>query len=398
METLTKNKIDVIIDHITPLVQSNKDNLRGLNIEHGLLGLAFYNYCLHLYYGEEQYKVLGNQYLEETFEQLNNGYVSHILYRELANIGFFVESCAAYGYGVENTNEVLDHIDEILIPVMEEEMAKENFDPVTGVLHYAYYFLQRLPSQPNLEVPIRKVVQFLKDISHENEKGIYWHSKLKDDDAIYLGITHGSANIVQFLVNCNNTFSDLNLTSFIEKSCAYIRNNELKDQPLAFPIIVGHISSNGLYPKSFCYGDYGTLYGLYAGYKHLNDEEGQQYCIELFKDIYSRGHETPFLVAGPSLLYGHAGLAMLFKRFHEESGQAFFQSVYEERVQYLYNLFDETDQYLGYQGYWNQGESFTNYCFNEGVIGIACTFMGQDRPDIQALFDQFFYIRKHSRI
>jgi hypothetical protein len=24
--------------------------------------------------------------------------------------------------------------------------------------------------------------------------------------------------------------------------------------------------------------------------------------------------------------------------------------------------------------------------------------MGQDRPDIQALFDQFFYIRKHSRI
>lgn len=364
MELTVNEAIDHILINIASRIDSNKAKFSHLGLRDGVTGLSLFNYAMYCYTSLDHYRDKGDLYLEKAFKKLNKGYISPILYREIAELGWFLQHISSLGMGIDDPNSALDDIDEMLYEVMKSEMARQNFDPITGVLAYGHYFLSRVKAKPQIAEVILEINQFLVQIAHKEKNGIYWKSKLKPEDPIYLGISHGSANIILFLVHSSLLLNQHIWKDSIKKACNYIVNHQIDHPYMVFPVIVNEdISKYPLFPKHYCYGDYGTLYGLYRGYAYLKDEKGKNLTLSLVLKSHEIGYEPPILVAGPSLLYGHAGLAMLFRGFHRLSGIEAFDQIYQAMLEHLIGCYDECDTYLGYKGYWNQSEKTTNYSF-----------------------------------
>lgn len=394
MELTVNEAIGHILYNIASRIETHKSKFSQLGLRDGVTGLSLFHYAMYRYTGLENYKDKGDQYLEKAFKKLNKGYISPILYREIAELGWFLQHCSTQGLGIEDPNSVLNDIDEMLYDVMKEEIANQNFDPITGALAYGYYFLSRLSSRPEIADIIREINQFLIDIAHEEKDGIYWKSKLKQDDSIYLGISHGSANLILFMVYSSLALGQHDWKDPIRKACNYIVNQQINHPYLLFPVVVNEdLSTYQVFPKHFCYGDYGTLYGLYRGFEYLEDEDGKNLTVSLVLKSHEIGYKMPILVAGPSLLYGHSGLAMLFRHFFRHTEVEAFEQVYYGMIEHLIDRYDECDNFLGYRGYWNQSEKITNYSFFEGILGIGLALMSIENEEVRLLFETFFFLR-----
>jgi Lanthionine synthetase C-like protein len=175
-------------------------------------------------------------------------------------------------------------------------------------------------------------------------------------------------------------------------ACNYIMNVRLENAPLVFPTVVGKIEKD-IYPKNYCYGDFGTLYGLMRGYQFLDDGPNVEKCVLLFDEIDMKGYDAPYLSAGQSLLYGNAGLAMLFRKFNQHHPSSTFVEAYEKRIDKILATYDNNAEWMGFTGYWNQELDYINYTFNEGIIGIVIELMHLAKPEMDCKFEEFFYLK-----
>lgn len=390
---ILESKINHIILSIENKVQEKVNLFQSLGVKHGILGLSFFYFTLSDYFNNEEYRIKGSDLLQQCIDKLNENYVSSTIFREIAELGQFIEFGLSKNWIQKNDiGNILNDIDSILISVLYDEIKSKNFDPVTGALAYGQYFLKRTNSK-NHQI-IKELVDFLITISCKDSNGnIYWESVFKEPKMIYLGITHGVTNIILFLINVQNMISYRrgDIEELIEGACKYIRSNELKNEPLVFPLIIGDNVNYDRIPKNYCYGDYGTLFGLYKGYQWLNDNEALGYCYQTFLTVHNKGYKSPYLNAGNSLLYGDAGIAMLFRNFYYLSEQNLFKEVYENKIMNIINSFKEDNYLLGYKGYWNQETKITNFCLSEGMIGIALELICYQRKDYK-LHDEFFFL------
>ena len=164
------------------------------------------------------------------------------------------------------------------------------------------------------------------------------------------------------------------------------------NSPFIFDTILGDDTKRKRYSKNYCYGDPGTLFGLLKGYTHLNHPKEVNYIIDQYKQSIALGYDTPYFVAGQSLLYGHAGLAMLVKKITENIKDELIISDYQFHIDQIINSFDPEAPFLGYKGYWNQSLEHTNYCYSEGLIGIGMELIDFLQNSNSPSHDIFFYL------
>lgn len=393
MIQLDYKKLECLLFSVEQLVEEKQDRMDTLGLKFGRLGLSLFYFGLYDYFKIDRYKTNAIFFLEDCFDKLNSGYVSHELYREIADLGTFVEYAVNANWIDSSTKESLIDIDTLLYDELHTEINKGNFDPINGALFYGYYFLSRSENCTLKTDAIISIVEFIDSISHRSDKGRYWKSKLKGDDSIYLGISHGISNIIIFLVyalrgkvlNYNSR-----IQSILEESCSFISNSKLLNHPLLFPIIIGKENETGIHSKNYCYGDHSTLYGLLEGYRYLNNKTAGHRCIAMFEEIERRGYNEPYLNAGYGLLYGRAGISMIYRRLYEITHHPFFEIAHKKQIECILNVYSPVCSDLGYKGYWNQHLEHTNYCFNEGIIGIAMELMSLKG---NAFHDQFFFLK-----
>lgn len=384
-------RIDEIISHIIAKIENNKDKFEGIGISDGAGSLSMFYFICSKYYKDENYLQKGAEHLSEAFERLNNGYLSRKIFRELVELGKFIELLEKeLNYPID-TNEALEDIDDILQQQMEEALKAGNFDPVTGALSYGYYFISRLESNKNSAEKLAYLLKELYTLPKTNENGMFWRSKLKDDEAIYLGITHGSSAILNFLSICHYKGISIDKQTILE-TARYIKTKQLQDNPILFPVIVDEAEKKDIYPNSWCYGDAGTLYGLLKSAILLEDVPMLQITLNQLLEVGQRPYAPPYFQAGPSLLYGTAGMAMAFHKIYEETEDPVFMKVYQNKIKDIIALYDPEAEFLGYQGYWNQAAAVTNYSFDQGMIGIALSLMTVKEPSIYKSIYPFYYL------
>lgn len=370
----SKAEVNNIIVQIEKKVTEKKELFNSIGLKHGILGVSFFYFALSDYFGDKSYQEKGFIELQSCMDKLNSDYISPTLYREISEIGHFLEFCISKKWLTkDDIGETLNEIDIILEDVLDKEIASKNFDPVTGALAYGYYFLKRTDSERKI-FAIKKLLDFIKSISYIDDSGnVYWKSVFKGKEQIYLGITHGISNVILFLLQVQDVLKkdkdDLDL--IITRACNYIRSKEFESRPLIYPLIVDEEINNNVYPKNYCYGDFGTLYSLLKAYNKLDNNEGQKYVLERFVKSNSYGYGIPYINTGKSILYGSAGLSMLFRSFNCVSFSEEYQNAYYSKIEEVVKAFNINDEFLGYQGYWNQDSDITNYCLSEGMIGIA---------------------------
>jgi hypothetical protein len=381
---------DDVLRALDQEIARNEDKFTILGYRYGVLSLSLYYFTASRYFRSEEHFRKGEDRLAKVFGLLNDGYVSARLYKEIAEVGEFLEYCRRMDLYTEDTNEILDDFDSLLHERMQEDLAQKNFDPATGALAYGYYFLSRLPSTNKVEPILRELAIALQRLSFEDENGVYWKSKLKGDDSVYLGITHGSAAVITFLVQLTRKGVVLGMDGLIRKAALYIKNSELTNKAIIYPVVKGEPLDKPQYSNNWCYGDIGTAYGLFEAARHLNDEALYHHCLEVFRQIVQRPDGPPYLIAGKGLLYGYAGIALVCSHLHELTGCGFFSDAYTHMAMRVRGSYNPDDEFMGYRGYWNQELPVTNYSFFEGMIGISLFLMADSRPELQQSLKPLF--------
>ena len=273
---------------------------------------------------------------------------------------------------------------------MKDDLAEGNFDPATGALAYGFYFLERLSSRPAVSNIIKELAEALENLSWKSERGRYWKSKLKQDDSVYLGISHGTAAILVFLSKAIRAGVPINCFELVREASEYVVSHSRDNHATFFPVIVGESNDYHMHANNWCYGDPGTLYGLLQAALLLKDDRLRDFVLDKYKTVVKRENSETYLVAGYGLLYGNAGLAAMYRKCYEQTDAAFFAQAYNDQIRLLLDNYNPCDAVLGYKGYWNQEVEVTNYCMAEGLIGIALTLMGDKDRKMTCYFDPFF--------
>lgn len=371
----TKAIINDIANELYEEAVKNEDKFSMISMRDGLLGVSYVKHIKASIENDQQLHEDANSYLELIFQKLNDGYSSGHLYVEIMSLGKYMLICQE-NHWIQDVEESLESIDEVCEEIVKDLIEKRDFDPVMGVIAYGFYYLKRVKINAKFLMEIEKIIDFLDDISETDENGdLYWISKLFDDDRVYLGITHGVAGVLAFLTHCH----ELDLSeAYMEKierlligGANFIESKYDNTQMQLFPIRMEEDGLNHVYPKHYCYGDFSTILSLIYTYTALKKDEKLKRAIGYLSETNKKGYAKPYLIAGCSLLYGHAGIAMIFKKVYQMTGIKEFEQYYFERLDYLLTKYDPCDKFLGFKGFWNQEIEHTNYSFNEGMIGIA---------------------------
>lgn len=381
-----------VVSSIIDLVECNKMLLKGIGVRYGNTGLAALYFANFLQTGIDRFRQKGNELLYEAIEKLNDGYGSANIYKEISELGTLISVCKESGIIQDEFDEVMDDFDSIILVDLEKQIKERNYDPATGALMYAPYFLERQDSLPANRA-LAAIDNLLFTAAKRSNGEAHWESYLKGHHTVYLGLSHGTAGVLNYLKRREKVIEAGSLKDLMREAALYITNKQLINTPLFFPVEVGESYTEGqTYSNNWCYGDPGTLFGLSIAALQADDKNLVDHCNELLAVVSRRKLEYPYLATGQSLLYGIAGLSMLYYKLYEMLGQQYLYDSYSSYIKMLLSAFEPEDEFLGYKGYWNQSHPHINYSFSEGMIGIGLTLLCDQQPELSRFYKPAFIL------
>lgn len=388
---MVKEKLLSIVTDLLQAVEKNKHRFSSIGVSNGQSGLALLYISLYQSTRESTYAEKAKEVIFNSIEQLNEGYSSRTVFREIAEIGIMLELSKKVELISDDLETLLSDFDEILLNEMQDQIANYNYDPVTGAMAQGAYFLLRSDS------PVaKKALGFLDDFIVQSaiwEDGMaHWTSRLKEKDTIYLGLSHGSAALINYLVSrLQHQSSAHDMGRLIKGATDYILSKQLKEGPVFFPVEVGErYKDDQIYSNNICYGDPGTLYGLFKGLQYSQHSDSIEQVSQMIHLAAQRELKLPYLSSGYSLLYGKAGLYSLYSKLSVKLHSQKLSESAELILTDLIDAYNPNDEFLGYRGYWNQQIDTTNFSFSEGMMGIAITLLASTDPAIHDYTSAFF--------
>ncbi|MBV8252049.1 MAG: hypothetical protein JO154_05530 [Chitinophaga sp.] len=388
------SKIQHIIHAMDGVLKEEAGSFNDIGIKTGLSGLSLYNFAAASYLDSSDHTTRAISAIEQIFEKMNAGYTSNTIFEELAEFGTFLLMCIDHKWINADLESTLEDIDAVLEKPLSEALHNNNIDPSNGAIKYGYYYLLRRNVCTLADSLIMRIIEQIKATANPGHAGgIYWVSNLKNEPTVYLGISHGNAAVIQFLLKVREAGIATDLCSqLITAAGQFILSNEQKNKPLFFPIMMEETKPRTRFPNYYCYGDLGTLYSLIKAEQATPAVQHTTHLVTILHALCDRIFDDSLFTEGFSLLYGWSGLAMLYRKSGQLLQDEKCMHAYQQLVTHIIDKFDANEKYFGYPGVWNQHKRETNISYSEGLIGIALFLMSVNNHAYAPHSEQYFQL------
>ncbi|WDF77694.1 hypothetical protein PQ469_27780 [Mucilaginibacter sp. KACC 22773] len=364
-------------------------------LETGLLGLSlFYSYYA-LYTNNKAYRSSAEHFLWDGLRRLDiyNFKPTHKVDSidvQLSGLGRFIEFNKKNVFFTIDADDYFADLDVVMSELIIHQINRSDFDTSSGALAAGNYFLSRTEQQGLVERNLINCIKECYNRAHRDPDGDFYWPAPQLENKVYLGISHGSASIINFLANVYEKGIEQNLCLLIIRSAAKFLIKQKRDQINGlFPNYIGE----DLFQTQFsqCYGDLGIGYALYKAALLLDDPILKNKSSEILETCLHRSKEDN-LTWDASLTYGAAGLGLAFNKIAAITNDA----RYKYRSTYWHR------QTAGYAGCKNKFGGFLsmvakpeeynwNTCFSLGIIGIGIAHMLHLKPSLPPI-DELLYI------
>ncbi len=389
----TETDAVLLIDKIAVVLKEKRDVYSSFGYTKGLLGNAVFLFHYAQFKNLPEYAQVAETFITESVVRLNETISkSEKFVKDFAELGMFLEYAQLKEWIDFDFSDVSEYIDSYLIAFAKNRLSLGDFDPYTGGLLAGHYFLHR--SDDVMRINITVIINSLEILAVSDEKdGLYWKSKLFDDDRIYLGLSHGLAVIIVFL--CKAYENDIEVEKckkMIAGAVNYIfsHQQDITQKGCFFPDIIGQPDKGRL---GLCYGDMGVIYALFRAGTILESKAIQLKATELMLQTTTRKTSDTNGIKDAGILYGASGVALIYdKMYRLTNNYIFFESAKEwfDTISLYRKESPKDDGTLGFEGYFNQHFSNTNYSFMEGIAGIGTTLM--KAIDKNMAFDKLIWL------
>lgn len=393
MEMILEEKAALCLEKIAECLTLSDNKLTTFGYANGLLGKSLFFSYYAAFTENLTYNDWASKTLTASINKLTEPYEGKSFYKELSELGIFLEYARANNILNVETNQILSGIDKIMEKMLEKAMDEKDFDPYTGALMYGSYFLGRSKSKPLLIPMLEKITIWLGKISKKDHQGnVFWVSKLFDKNNIYLGISHGLAAIMIYLCRVYEMGIQREMVKeMLINTSKYILKNELdfSTSGYHFPNIVNE--ENGRTTLGLCYGDMGVGYSLLRAGILLKNEKITNKALSIFHNCATRKEFSEAGIRDAGILYGASGVALMFDKVYEMTRIREFYDVATDWYEKIIDFSNNENLTAGFEGHFNQHFKHTNIAFMEGMVGIGCTLIKySDRENYS--FDELIWL------
>lgn len=325
---MVNKKIEYILECIKSELDTNLEQINNSSFDMGLPGISLFYYYYYLMTKDEKYLEKTFNLIEKSINNLSaitisdfqKKYLSDSLDNHLSGFGrflIFLDNNLSIQLEIV---ELLNELDTILKPLLYSKLELADYDIDSGALASGYYFLSRYKQtqSPKYKKYLIDIILSLKQNSKKTDYGIYWTSPSLNNK-IYLGLSHGSSMIVNFLVKMieNNIYSFNTIQILINNAISFVCSNERDQIRGKFPHCYFEDEPEEMEETQFsqCYGDLGIGYSiLKAGYV-LRDEKLRGIGEKILKDCLIR-KKSDNLTEDASIVYGASGVACLYDELY----------------------------------------------------------------------------------
>jgi hypothetical protein len=303
----------------------------------------------------------------------------------------------------DDAEDPLAEIDAALLRYLDRSPWTADYDLIRGLAGYGVYALERLP-RPSAVACLTKIVDRLAETAEHGPQGTTWHTapELLPDwqRAIFprgyynLGVAHGVPAVVTMLCAVAAAAGRMGAAGDPAAADLAERARSLGEGSLrwllAQQLPPGNASRFGatFSPENppqrsrlaWCYGDPGIAAALLVTARARGDAALEQLAIELALEAGNRPAETAG-VRDAGLCHGSAGLAHLFNRMYQETGEPRLAAVSRRWFERALDFRQPGQGLAGYRAFQVADDAVTESWraepgLLEGVAGIGLALLG----------------------
>lgn len=265
--------------------------------------------------------------LGQSIEALSQSTLQPALYGGFSGIGWAVEHLTRRFY--EEDPDLNAAIDDGLRELLSAPDQRLPYELINGLAGWGVYLLERLP-HPAAAETLGLVLDHLERTAEESEAGIAWHTAPEwlppwqreafPEGWYNLGVSHGVPGVVGFLAAARRAgIDDPRVDRLAEGAVRWVLGGKLPAEDARFPAIHRPDRPEEPSRSAWCYGDPGIAAVLLSAGRAFGRPDWEEEALSLMR-LAARRPLKAVAVDDACLCHGAVGLAHLFNRFHQATG------------------------------------------------------------------------------
>ncbi len=347
----------------------------------GDAGIGLFFHYLHLSRAVDGYAGASRLFMDRAFEDVARASLWYDLFQGVTGVAWVHHHI----YGFSNDGDDLEEVDDQLVKLLDKEKWPLLYDLITGLAGIGVYALERWPhgrSGQILESVVRHLLAALEPATPgatiftpphllvREQRGKYPHGYYN------LGVAHGIPAVTAVLAAAGKLGvkgSRSPLEAARQTAQWLLACRQERPAASSFPSIIALDGKHEPTRLGWCYGDGGVAGLLLAVSRMIGDEElaGQ---AEQIAQRAMRIPEEGTRVADAPLCHGATGLAHIFNRFFQATGDETYRDAARFWIERALAFHRPGQGVGGFQA--NRGEEWDDFPgFLEGAAGVGLALL-----------------------
>ncbi len=369
----------------------------------GTAGLAlFFSYfCAARTEGEAADRAL--EALEQSVAALGEGDQLPALYGGFSGVGWTVEHLTRHFF--EGDGDLCSELDEALCTALSAPGPPLKYELLNGLAGFGIYLLER-PSRPGVTEALGRILERLDETSEESQAGLTWPTlpewvpfaqrEWMPEGGYNLGVAHGVPGVVGFLAAAwREGVADPRVERLAEGAVRWILAQR---QPAGGRSVFPTWLIPGQEPTpartAWCYGDLGIAAVLMSAARSFHRLDWEEEALSLARLAATRPADA-FKVLDAGLCHGAAGIAHLFNRFYQATGDLQIRAAALAWYRHALDLRCTTEGIGGFLSYVRTGPEPGTWesdpGFLAGAAGIGLALLGAV-SDVEPAWDRVMLV------
>ena len=351
------------------------------SLNDGTAGMAVFFAYLAEATGDEEWSDCAARLVEQAIDAVADRPLTPWLHGGFAGVGWTLKHIEPILF---EEPEGDDEIGEWLAAALASPVQRGDFDLISGIAGYAVYALEALPS-PAASRVIERVLERLAEIGEPREGGFTWFTPPnmlpewqlgRVPNGYYnLGVAHGVPGVVSVLASCAAA-GVLPDRTMLDGAVAWLLRQKEEADDWTFP----HFLAPGLEVTpsrvAWCYGDPGLAAALFAAGRQAGRPEWEAEALAIGRKSAARTSG----VIDASLCHGSAGLAHLYNRLYQASGDETMGDAAHAGYRHALDLRRPGEGIGGYLSWAEEQVWAPNPGFLVGAAGTALALLAAVTP------------------
>lgn len=249
------------------------------------------------------------------------------LYSGFSGIGWAAEHLARELFEMED--DLSADLEEALREILSSAGSLQ-FELINGLSGFGVYLIERLP-RPGAAELLGRIVDRLAATAEESESGIAWFTppewipdvqkSARPDGCYNLGVSHGVPGVLGFLAAARRAgLGDGRIAHLAEGTVRWLLRQKLPESARS---VFASSFAPGEAPApahtAWCYGDIGVAAVLLSAARAFGRADWQEEALAIAR-LAARRSPGAAGIREAGLCHGTAGLAQIFNRFHQATG------------------------------------------------------------------------------